>query len=262
MEKKLPVNLTIYDFFKTVAVILMLVDHFGYYFYPDELWFRVIGRLCVPIWFFLIGFANSRDLSAKLWIGGIILVIANIPTGQSILPLNILFTMIFVRLVLDHIMAHAVKGQNEFWAMNVMLILLAVPSFYVTEYGTQAIIMAMYGWLIRHRNDESLLPNMLLHHSAFALISFVVIQTLIFGFNDPQLMALQIGIFAVMGMLYFFKPAEFPALTKKLPAPVIFFFKLGGRKTLEIYVFHLVLFKALSIPLGRFEWFDWTWVMT
>lgn len=259
MQKQLPYNLTIYDFFKTAAVILMLVDHFGYYFYPDETWFRVFGRLCVPIWFFLIGYARSRDLSAKLWIGGIILVAANIPTGQFILPLNILFTMIFVRLILDHIMVHVIKGPNEFWAINIMLLLLALPSFIITEYGTQAVIMAMYGWFIRHRDNENVPDNMLVQHTAFALISFVLIQGFLFGMGQAQFMVLQIGILAVMGVLFFFKPVEFPKLTKAMPAPALWFFKIGGRRTLEIYVFHLVLFKALAVEFGRFAWFEWTW---
>ena len=51
--KTLPTAITSYDLFKTLAVATMLIDHVGIYFFPDELWFRVIGRLSFPIWLFL-----------------------------------------------------------------------------------------------------------------------------------------------------------------------------------------------------------------
>ena len=80
MTKNLPRDLTSYDFLKAVAVLLMVIDHVGFYFYPDQQWFRVFGRLCVPIWFFLIGYARSRDLSLYLW-GGMILLVFAQPAG-------------------------------------------------------------------------------------------------------------------------------------------------------------------------------------
>ncbi len=49
MNKILPRDLTSYDLLKTLAVILMIIDHVGHHFFPDEMWFRVVGRLCVPI---------------------------------------------------------------------------------------------------------------------------------------------------------------------------------------------------------------------
>ena len=49
MAKQLPANITSYDLFKALALVLMLADHIGYYFYDDVDWWRVAGRICVPI---------------------------------------------------------------------------------------------------------------------------------------------------------------------------------------------------------------------
>ena len=55
MDKALPKNITSYDLFKTLALVLMIADHIGFYFYPNELWLRAFGRLSAPMWLFLIG---------------------------------------------------------------------------------------------------------------------------------------------------------------------------------------------------------------
>ena len=65
--KTLSSYLTSYDLLKTLALVLMVIDHIGYFFYPEEMWWRVLGRLSVPIWFFLIGYANARDCFG-LWL--------------------------------------------------------------------------------------------------------------------------------------------------------------------------------------------------
>src|SRR5690606_10698014 len=122
---KATVSLTSYDLIKAAAVLLMIVDHVGYYFFPDQDWFRVFGRMCVPIWFFLIGYARSRDLSLPLWIGLAALVVANMIAGMSIFPLNVLGTMILVRLVLDRVMDVATENARALVGVTVVLTLLA-----------------------------------------------------------------------------------------------------------------------------------------
>ncbi len=40
-DNPLPAPLTAYDLLKTLAIILMVVDHIGAYFFPDQMWWRV-----------------------------------------------------------------------------------------------------------------------------------------------------------------------------------------------------------------------------
>ena len=107
--KKLEPAITSYDLLKALAVALMIVDHLGFYFYPDILWLRIIGRLSAPIWFFLIGYAHRRDVPRILWAGGLILTISGLAAGQSLFPLNILFMLGLARLVIDPVMARALR---------------------------------------------------------------------------------------------------------------------------------------------------------
>lgn len=239
----------------------MIVDHAGYYFYPEDDWWRVLGRFCVPVWFFLIGYAKTRELTMSMWMGGTILVIANVFAGLFIFPLNILFTMMFVRVFLERVMFHVLKGQHELWATCAVLFFLIVPTSMITEYGTQAIIMAMYGYMVRYRNDSKEIQKIFIPFSIFALLGFVAVQAFLFGLSGEKLIALEVGTFVVMGALYFFKPVTFPKLTGFLPSPVVGIFQIGGRRTLEIYVIHLLLFKFLAVFYGRFDVLDWTWTV-
>ena len=264
MSKALPKEITSYDLLKALAIVLMLIDHMGYYFFTDDLWWRVVGRMCVPIWFFLIGYANSRNMEAKLWIGAIILVLVNIPTGNPIFPLNILATMLAIRLVLNPYMERALRNDNAFWAMAVILFALSLPTNFITEYGTMGLVLAMYGYLYRHRENLKLAGKTALFQTYMivAPVGFLVTQHIGFGFSETQLTVVTMGIFGVISALFFFKPATYPELTKKLPTPAVWLIQIMGRRTLEIYVLHLILFKVLA-PIYNpeiFTYFEWTWL--
>ncbi len=262
--KKLPAELTSYDLAKTYAVILMIADHAGYYFYPEMeyAWIRVLGRLCVPVWFFLIGYSRSRDLSPRLWAGALVLVLVNIVTGQFILPLNILATMIFIRLILDPVMDRALRDFEVLIGIAFVAFFLTLPIGFLWEYGTYGLLFAMFGWFMRNREQvryryKGTVEIFIL---AFCVVGFGIIQTWLFRFSQTQSIALIAGTAAVCMVLYFFRPRIFPGLTGVLPKPAVWLLQLTGRRTLEIYVIHLTAFKIAALLAGdpRLGWFDFT----
>ena len=260
MTKTLPKDLTIYDLLKTLAVFLMIIDHVGFYLYLDDSWWRVFGRLCVPIWFFLIGYANTRDLGPRMWGGALIVAFAIMAAGITVFPVNILASMIIIRLLLDKVMAFALKDKNTFWAVNVLLFLLIIPSGMLFEYGTQGLILASFGWLMRRRNQYAKDKDFLNHYFAFAAAGFIVTQYIMFGFTQAQLIVLAIGIIIIMGILFLFKPKTLPNLSKRLPSPFVWLLKLTGRRTLEIYVAHIIVLTIIGLMSdpARFSLFDFS----
>lgn len=252
-------DITSYDLLKTFAVIFMIIDHTGYYFFEDDNWWRVAGRMCVPVWFFLIGYARSRDLGPKMWVGMGVLVLASGVTGSGFLPLNILGTILVVRLVIDQIMIRSQVHPQALWQLGVFLLLLSFPTAYLFEYGSLAIILAMFGWLVRNQHEYPDGVRQTQYFFFFAYATFVVVQMMFFGFTDNQILVFAGGILAVMSVLMVFRPLTFAGsgagVRGVLLAPVRFM----GRWTLEIYVAHLLLFKALGAMLypERFPLFDW-----
>lgn len=257
--KHLTKDLTSYDLLKTFAVLLMLVDHAGYYFFDDDSWWRLFGRFCVPVWFFLIGYARSRDLGPKLWIGMVVLVASSLVVGMGALPVNILGTMLVIRLVLDAVMARAQRTPQGLWQLSVMMVLLTFPTSYLFEYGTLAVIMAMFGWLVRHQHEYPGGERQAQQYLFFALGTFVVLQTMFFGFSGNQILVLGGGILAVMCGLMFFRPVTFAGTGEGFKGVLTSPLRFMGRWTLEIYVAHLLLFKTLGAIYqpDRFPLFDW-----
>lgn len=244
-DKPYPAELTSYDVLKSFALVLMIIDHIGQYFYPDLLWFKVFGRYCVPIWFFLVGFARSRDLSPRMWIGAGILIVADVLLGRAIFPLNILVTIIAVRIIIDPLMKFVLQDKRYFWGIAVGLFILIVPTYPWVEYGSLAVILAMFGYVVRAQNKEFTTPVTL-----FAVLSYILSQQVLLQLSHIQFIAMTVGVLGVFGMLYFFKPQVYPGAKKRLSAPVAGLLKVTGRWTLEIYVMHLLLFKIMAVPIG------------
>jgi len=252
--KPLPFNLTSYDLLKSFAVIIMLIDHTGWYFFPGDMWWRAVGRIGFPVWFFLVGHSNSRDLNWKLWAGTAVLFIGNIISGMYLFPLSALATIIVIRLVLDPFMRLALYDKKALFAFSIVLLLVVLHTAMFVEYGTQALIMAMLGYMVRHRERLNLTSDTVTLFTAYALTSFLVLQGMMFNLSQPQFIFMTIGTLAVMGLLYGFKLREYPELTAKLPKFVTAALKFGGRHTLEIYVAHLTLFKVLAMILFPHEY--------
>lgn len=260
-KTNLPTDITTYDLLKSFAVVIMIIDHIGAYFFPDLLWWRAVGRIGFPIWFFLVGYARGRDLPLKLLICIGLLLLGDIITGRTIFPLSALVTIALIRIMIDPLMAHLGRGPEKLWPASVALFLIVLPSSVFCEYGTQALITAIFGYLVRHREevkDEKLIFNYML----FAFATFLILQYLSFGFSIPQFVVMGLGTYFIRSYLYNFNPRAHPELTQKMPGFVRWFLQLGGRRTLEIYVVHLLLFKAICLFWGfqGYDLFAWDWV--
>ena len=63
---------------KLIAVITMTIDHIGLAFFPQQMLFRVIGRLAFPIYAYMIAEGCRYTRSMGKYLRGIILYVFNI----------------------------------------------------------------------------------------------------------------------------------------------------------------------------------------
>jgi hypothetical protein len=260
MSKKISDVLTSYDLIKAFAVIIMVIDHAGHYLFPDEMLLRLIGRIGFPVWFFLVGYAKSWSVDKAFWIWAILLQVSHFPFGNHALPLNALFTMIAIRLCIDPLMHRVLCSPLIFWGASVVFLVLGIPTSSIVEYGTLGLLFAMFGWLVRHRDDLEEPDAVLPQFFAFCVGGFVLTEYIVFGFAQWKLLVLFAGTFAVCGVLYVFKPMTYLKLDSALPWLIKAPIKLMGRRTMEIYVLHLIALKALSLVMqpDRFQPFHMT----
>ncbi len=260
-----PLLLTSYDFLKALALILMIIDHVGHHFYPDEMWFRVLGRLCVPIWFFLVGYARTDAISARILLGGAVVTVSALVAGQYVFPLDILFTIALIRKARQGCAVRATQSPEALRGWMLLLLFAAVPTGLLFEYGTMGMLFALHGFIARNRAaiGDRLKPWHIRLFAFGGVFCFALLQ----GLMMPSLSAAQggvlfVGLFAVTALLERFKAAEYPVLTRYVTRPGAFLIQVMGRRTLEIYVFHILLFRGVCMFLypEAYGFWNWQWV--
>lgn len=246
-KQPLPNVVTFLDIIKTFAVLCMVIDHIGYYFFPDFDWLRMIGRLGgAPVWFFLIGYATSRDIPNRWMIGALILVAVDFLLLGKLLAINVIATIIVTRLCIDYVMKFILRSRYLFWMSFILLVLFYIPTNMVTEYGTLAILCAAVGYIVRHK-DYIMRETFLTKYDRYGAYIFMVcaitiLQTSVFSFSMPQTGVLFIATAGLSYLLITMKPTTYPQIKNRTANIVLQF---CGRRSLDIYVAHLVVFKIV-----------------
>lgn len=258
ITQSIPDVLTSYDLLKAFAIITMIVDHIGAYFYPDEMMFRAIGRWGVPIWFFLIGYSERDTVPLRWFVGIALLSLGQFALGSPILPLTILATLALARGLKPVLVEHAMVSCKAMLSLFLVLWLLSFHTSAVAEYGSAGFIIVLMGVVQRNYNEISLTLWQRLGFMVAAASFYALQQLVLLGGEIPVLdfMIMISGIYAVFLVLFFFRATEIQ-LGMMTAWPVRRVFQVLGRWTLEIYVTHLLIFRFLSpYVLGEpIQWF-------
>ncbi len=252
-------SLTSYDLLKSLALFLMVIDHVGYFFFPENEWFRVIGRASMPIWFFLVGYARGREIPRMLWVGALALIASNIVLGGELFPLNVLVSIMFVRLVVDKVSSITFRNWEFMMYGGFLVTALSFATIPLFEYGTIGLLIAMSGYLARNSHEIDISERTQRIFMGFTVAVYTLSQLLIFRhLTKPEAQAMTICIGLVSIILYYFRPTEVPEVESKLPRFAVLFLQFTGRFTLEIYVIHLILFKLICCLEGwrGYGWFN------
>jgi peptidoglycan/LPS O-acetylase OafA/YrhL len=252
--------LTTTDLLKVIGVAAFLLDHYGLYFDPDQGWWRVFGRLAVPIFFFLIGFARSRQIPWT-WIAlGSVLTALEVWTswdeGLKGMSLNILFNFLILRLAVLPLMERIMLAQWRWLALPILVIgcvLLIGVSDRVVEYGTGGWLWALLGLSLRLAQEgEGHTPSSLRRWIPVALAVVAAVACVVRESIDHQFAIAQIVTLATMiavltpGLLVFRRAA----LSVQPPAPIAPFFRFCGRYSLEIYAVTLLAMQVTGHVIG------------
>ena len=80
---------------KILAILTMTIDHIGSIFFPDMIFFRIIGRLSFPLfaWMIAVGYIYTKDFPVYLLRLSILAVIAQIPFALLMGGINVVATL-------------------------------------------------------------------------------------------------------------------------------------------------------------------------
>ena len=135
------------DWLKTAAIILISVDHIGYFFMEDDRWWSVLGRLAAPMFFFLMGYAQTRTVPLRwIWLGVVLTLLSSWNAGWTWEAPNILLSFALIRIARPHAQTLV---QHHGWAAFALL----VPALFavlpvagkIVDYGAEGWLWALFG---------------------------------------------------------------------------------------------------------------------
>ncbi len=229
-------TITSYDVLKTVGVITFILDHLGLYLWPEAEMLRVLGRLSPPIWFFLIGFSNSRDVPFA-WVFWMALgLTVSAALGYAVRP-DMLLTLILTRLSLDAL-GPMLYPRSQFTLA--FLVFCTVINPLITpflQYGSYAWVMVAVGYWVRRDGTTGMT------WIAAALFGYFAIQSFNFDFNEAEILVFVGGMVCVTAAMMSFNPDAKLVMQSRTGAAIYRFF---GHYSLVIFALHLILLKFIN----------------
>jgi hypothetical protein len=253
------------DWLKTAAIILVSVDHFGYFFIENDQWWSVFGRLAAPPFFFLMGYAQTRTLPLNwIWFGVILTLLESWNADWSWVAPNILLSLALIRVARPYVQ---ILVKHHSWAAFALL----VSAFFgaltiaakIVDYGAEGWLWALFGLYQRMYVDNRSVPDvvgagqspttpprtmtentgiMRLLACLVAAVIYVWQEQREYSFSQVHFAALilSVGVLSLSLCLFLRGPSRIQP-----PEPIAGALRFIGRRTLEIYAIQLAGFELI-----------------
>jgi hypothetical protein len=135
------------DWLKCAAIILVAVDHFGYFFVEDDRWWSVFGRLAAPSFFFLMGYAQTRTVPLYwIWLGVILTLLESWNANWTWVSPNILLSFVLIRSARPYVQILLQRhGWTAFAFFVSTLVAVVSTAANVVDYGSEGWLWALFG---------------------------------------------------------------------------------------------------------------------
>lgn len=221
-----------YDVLKAIALITMVIDHMGAYFFPETDALRVVGRIAFPVFLFLVGYSGNFRWDNWLFAGAIVVCIARFGAGNPLFPLNILFSILLWRWVMSWLTGRY-ELEQQLPAVWFAALVFLIPADLLVEYGTTGLMFALLGWFCRTgRKDAAVLAGWIVTAVLWALLQVT-------GFHMEGWFLATFLAEATLLLLLLYR---FPFSLSLPHTWYNTFTLLIARNTLPIYIVHVVLF--------------------
>ncbi len=150
---------------KILGILTMCIDHLGFMFFQDEISYRLIGRLAMPIFAFqlAVGFSHSKNKEKHILRILIFAIISQVPfsifrffaTSETSLLLNIGFTFVFGLLgmyVWD-------KAKNIFFKFTGVLGVFILSHIIPVDYGLFGTALCVVFYICRSSKLKTILGS-------------------------------------------------------------------------------------------------------
>lgn len=249
------------DWLKTAAIILATVDHFGYFFMEDDRWWSVFGRLAAPVFFFLLGYGQTRTIPFRwIWLGVFLTLLDSWNHDWTWAAPNILLSLALARLARPHVQ---ILLQRHAWIAFILLasaLIAVLPiAAKIVDYGAEGWLWALFGLCQRMYVDDRNADTRTMPRPANAIAKNSALLRLLAGllaavvyvwqeqveFSFPRIhfsvFVLGVGILSAGLCLFLRSPSRIQP-----PEAISRVLRFVGRHTLELYAIPLVGFELIE----------------
>jgi hypothetical protein len=229
-----------------IGVATFLVDHYGFFFHTDELWWRLFGRVASPIFFFLIGFARTREVPWTWLVFGVALSASQAWT-MELYNLNILLNFALLRFAVLPLAERFVMPKPWLVVLFALACVpLIVPTDRYLEYGTEGWLWALFGLAYRMHGEGRQPAWSPYGLGAVAAAAYLHTEIVKFGFSAVQAAVLLALILSLTAALGHFRRAT---LASQPMPTVASLFRFCGRHSLEIYAITLFGMQVVAYAM-------------
>lgn len=201
---------------KVIALICMAIDHFGEFIPFAPVWFRWIGRISAPIFFFCMAWGfyytkNRKVYLLRLYLCGILMAFINVvlsnyqSTSYQVILTNNIFTTLFISCltiyIIDTLRDNTLKGRKYLLGYIVLQIVSTVVICMISYYDIN--IIKIHGdYRVLYNLYGALFGNFLLNEGG---LPFVLLGVLLYYTknNRKKLVVAYIGFCTIYTIIYF-----------------------------------------------------------
>lgn len=237
-----------YDVAKAIAAMCMLIDHLGYFFWEQQDWMRVIGRIAFPIYAILHGMSYRRwhmELLeytilfevAVFWLMSLAVGEISWATTKYYLPLHILTAFTIYSWVFPLVWKGVQCSQLGTIGLTLLVLYKAPLLDRYLEYGPFVLLFMLVGKLLSDTTAQC---------SAYFRATFIGIVILGFlldqsmGF-DLDLIKASVVLFELVLIIIWLQQFTIRPITIKNPVLRCLIYG-SSRYSLQLYCVHYIAF--------------------
>jgi hypothetical protein len=233
-----------YDLLKVRAIVTMIRDHMGVFFFEEIRILRIIGRISFPLFAFCIGYnlkyKNDISLLCLTFITCISPQILgpkiDFLTRESFLKISILPSILIIRYFMDFFNKYITP--NSIYVFLALLWFFSFASMKYFQYGTLGIIVAITGYCSAKQSFKAMANNILYGN----LFMYFLVTALIFrtGIINSFILLIEFIFIGWLMSDFKIKPIKLPHLLERLAL-------ITSRYALIIYFIHSEIFKLIFV---------------
>jgi hypothetical protein len=231
----------LYDYIKVVAFVLMVIDHIGFFIFPDIIILRVLGRWAFPLFLFLVGFWGRHQFSSKLFYGALLIDFLWFFSWFfgyiHVFSFNILSSIVLVRFLLFYIKSFV----SPLFFTVILLVVYFFNDFFslFIDYGLMSIAFAFLWWYAyKYSFGKKIFDSLLLLFFCFCIFVFHLLwQIKIFSFSNYETFFVTSIFFIEIVVLLFLSYKNYSFSWSLIDRPILFV----SRYAFELYFFHFIV---------------------